>query len=55
MFPKVNGSVLEVLVVPKSSVSGRVVGVPILVLATRKRVEIENGIYAILGTLVIHD
>lgn len=35
MFPEVNGSVLEVLVVPESSVSSRVIGVPILVLAAR--------------------
>lgn len=35
MFPQVDCSVLEVFVVPKGGVSGRVVAVPILVLSTR--------------------
>ena len=52
MLPEVDGSILEVLVIPESSVSGRVIAMPILVLATRQCVEIDDGIDAIFGALV---
>jgi hypothetical protein len=35
MLPDINGSILEVFMIPESSMAGGVVGVPILVLATR--------------------
>ena len=51
MLPEVDGSILEVLVIPESSISGRVVTMPILVLDPRQCVEIDNGIDTIFRTL----
>ena len=51
-LPKVDHSVLKVLVVPEGRVAGRVVAMPILVLATRARMEVQNGVDAVLGANV---
>lgn len=55
MLPDIDGSVLEVLVVPKGSVPGGIVRVPVLVLAAGEGVEVENGVDAVFRTLKMVD
>lgn len=50
-LPQVDDSILEMLVVPEGGVAGRVVGVPILVLAAGSGVEVENRVDFVLGAL----
>lgn len=51
VLPQVDSTVLEVNVVPEGGVAGRVVGVPILVLAAGQCVDVEDSVDLVLGTL----
>lgn len=49
--PQPDSAVLEILVIPKSSIIRGVVGVPIWVLTTRKGVHIEDRVDVVFGAL----
>jgi hypothetical protein len=52
VLPKVDDAVLEVNVVPEGGVSGRVVGMPVLILAARAGMQVEDCVDSVLGALV---
>ena len=49
LLPEPDGAVLEVPVVPEGGVAGRVVGMPVWVLAAWGGVHVEDGVDAVVG------
>jgi hypothetical protein len=54
LLPEPYCTVLEVLVVPECGVFGTAIAVPVGILATWKRMHVENRVYIVLGTLGIY-
>ena len=53
LLPEPNRSILVIFVIPKCRISGRVVGVPVWVLATGDGMQVEDSIYALCCALKI--
>lgn len=51
LFPQPYGAVLEILVVPKRGVVGKVVAVPVGILSSRDGVQVQNSVDTVFSAL----